>query len=84
MADPSSHLEPASGAGLATQSPSIGPSSRGSAEIAGSQENLLSGNAVEDRPPAREIGDSVPDAPARVEEVVAENPAHATNRQLGM
>ena len=82
MADSDSHLGPGYASGLAPQTPSVGPSSRTSAEDAGSQDNLLAGNVINNNP-ARGLGDSVPDAPVRVEEIVAENPAHATNRRLG-
>jgi hypothetical protein len=80
MADSDSHLGLASG--LAPRSPSLGPSSRPSADDARSQDELLSRNAADDNP-ARKLGDSVPDAPLRVQEVPAENPTHATNRRLG-
>jgi hypothetical protein len=82
MADSDSHLGPGYGSGLAPRTPSVGPSNRTSAEGTRSQDNLLSGSAV-DNNSGRELGDSVPDAPSRVEEIVAENPEHATNRRLG-
>jgi len=83
MADSDSHLGTAHATGLGPQTPSLGPSSRNSAENTRSQDNLLSGTPAVDNS-GRELGDSVPDAPARVEEVVAENPTQATNRRLGM
>jgi hypothetical protein len=82
MADSDSHLGPAYGSGLAARTPSGGPSNRNSAEGARSQDNLLSGIAV-DNSSGRELGGSVPDAAPVFQETVAENPAQATNRELG-
>jgi hypothetical protein len=82
MADSESHLGPGHASGLARRSPSLLPSGRLSTDNSGSQDDLLPRNAADDNP-ARELGDSVPDAPARFEEVAAENPTHATNRRLG-
>lgn len=82
MADSDSHLGPGYGSGPAARTPSVGPSNRTSAEGTRSQDNLLSGSTV-DNNSGRELGDSVPDATPRVEEIVAENPEHATNRRLG-
>jgi hypothetical protein len=82
MADSDSHLGPGFGSGLAPRTPSAGPSNRNSAEGTRSQDNLLSGNAV-DNSSGRELGDSVPDAAPLVQEVPAENPDQATDRELG-
>lgn len=83
MADSDSHLGQGHASGLAPRSPSLGPSSRPFADDdAQSEDELLSRNAADDNP-ARKLGDSVPDAPLRVQEVPAENPTHATNRRLG-
>jgi hypothetical protein len=82
MADYDSHLGPGYGSGPAARTPSVGPSNRTSAEGTHSQDNLLSGNAL-DNNSGRELGDSVPDATPLMEEVVAENPEYATNRRLG-
>jgi hypothetical protein len=82
MADSESHLGPGHASGLAPRSPSLIPSGRLSTDNSGSQDDLLPRNAADDNL-ARELGDSVPDAPARVEEVAAENLTHATNRRLG-
>jgi hypothetical protein len=82
MANSDSHIGPAYGSGLAARTSSIGPSNRTSAEGTHSQDNLLSGSAV-DNHSGRELGDSVPDATPVFQEIVAENPEHATNRELG-
>lgn len=82
MADSDNHLEPGHAGGLGSQYPSPGPSSRPSGDDARSQDELLSGNAA-DNISTRQLGDSVPDAPPRVQEVSAEDPTHATNRELG-
>ncbi len=83
MADSDSHSRPGYGSGRAARTPSVDPFNSTSAEGTHSQDNLLSGSAV-DNNSGRELGDSVPDATPRVEEIVAENPEHATNRRLGM
>ena len=80
MAESGSHLGLTSD--LSQQSPSLGPSGRPSADDTRSEDELLSRNVAEDNP-ARKLGDSVPHAPPRVQEVPAENPTHASNRQLG-
>jgi hypothetical protein len=84
MAGSDSHLGlgQATGSDLALQSPSRGPSERASTDDGRSQERLLSRNVADDNL-ERTLGDSVPDAPPRLEEVTAENPTHATNRPLG-
>ena len=82
MADSDSHLGPGDGSGPAARTPSAGPSNRNSAEGTRSQDNLLSGSAV-DNNSGRELGDSVPDAAPVFQEIVAENPEQATNRELG-
>jgi hypothetical protein len=82
MTDSESHLGPGHGTGLAPPSPSLISSGRLSIDNSGSQDDLLPRNVADDNP-ARELGDSVPDAPARVKEVAAENTTHATNRRLG-
>jgi hypothetical protein len=82
MADSQSHLGPGHASGLAPRSPSLIPSGRLSTDNTGSQDDLLPRNAADDNL-AREPGDSVPDALARVEVVAAENLTHATNRRLG-
>jgi len=84
MADSDSHLGPgqATGSDLTSRSPSRGPSGGASTDDGRSQVGLLSRNAADDNP-ARTLGDSVPDAPPRLQEVTAENPTHATNRPLG-
>lgn len=82
MADSDSHLGPGYGSGPAPRTPSVGTSNRTSAEGTHSQDNLLSGSAV-DNNSGRELGDSVLDATPHVEEIVAETPEYATNRRLG-
>jgi hypothetical protein len=85
MADSDSHLGllgQAAGSDLALRSPSRGPSEGASTDDGRSQIGLLSRNAA-DGNLARSLGDSVPDAPARLQEVTAENPTHAINRPLG-
>jgi hypothetical protein len=82
MADSQPHLGPGHASGLAPRSPSLIPSGRLSTDNTGSQDDLLPRNAA-DNNQAREPGDSVPDALARVEVVAAENLTHATNRRLG-
>jgi hypothetical protein len=82
MADYDSHLGPGYSGSLAPQSLSPGPSGRPSTDDSLSQDELLSRNADDDNS-ARTLGDSVPDAPRRVQEIPAENPTHATNRRLG-
>jgi len=82
MAGSHSHLGPGYTAGTGPQTPSLGTSTRNSADNTHSQDNLLSGPLPGDNS-ARVLGDSVPDAPARVEEIVAENLTQATNRELG-
>ena len=75
-------LRPGHASDLAAPSPSLDPSSRHSSDDGRSQDGLLSRNTSDDNL-ARNPGDSVPDAPPRLQEVSAENPTHATNRQLG-
>jgi hypothetical protein len=75
-------LGQATGSDIALRSPSRGPSERASTDDGRSQIALLSRNAL-DQNLSRSLGDSVPDAPARLQEVTAENPTHATNRPLG-
>ena len=82
MANSDSHWRPGHASGLAAPGPSLGPSSRYSSDDGRSQDGLLSRNTSDDNL-ARNPGDSVPDAPPRLQEVSAENPTHATNRQLG-
>lgn len=84
MADFDSHLGlgQATSSGLAPRSPSRGPSDGASTDDGRSQDALLSRNAAGDNL-ERTLGDSVPDAPPRLQEVTAENPTHATNRPLG-
>lgn len=81
MEDPNSHLGPGHASGLGPRSPSLDPSGQPSTDDTGSQDGLLSRNAADDNP-ARELGDNVPDAPPRVQEISAENPTRATNRRL--
>ena len=80
MTESDSHL----GARLQTvgpQTPSLGHFNRASAENTRSRDSLFSGTpAVVNS--ACALGDIVPDALARVEEMVAENPTQATNRRL--
>jgi hypothetical protein len=72
-------LGQATASDLTLRSPSRGPSE---GAYGGSQEALLPRYAAGNNP-ARTLGDSVPYAPRRRQEVIAENPTHSTNRPLG-
>ncbi len=76
------HLNPNHTRAPASQSPSLGTSRRPSVDDARSHDGLLSGTTA-GNDPAGGPGNSVPDAPPRVQQVPAENPTHAINRRLG-
>ncbi|OCL11820.1 hypothetical protein AOQ84DRAFT_386557 [Glonium stellatum] len=81
MADSNYQPVPGHAGGSVAPSPSIGPLSEHSYGDAGShQEPLLRYTA--DGNLARNPGNSVPDAPLLHQEVPAENPTNATNREL--
>jgi hypothetical protein len=81
MSDSDYHLGPFYTRIPAHPSPSLGPSSRHSDEIR--SENGLPSTQPAGDDPSQELGDTVPHAPARLQEVPAEDPTHATNRRLG-